>query len=319
MGLKVTGVYGRMISGIMPVASLPQPDSISSIQYARPAFKPFHPDKSRGTKDKGNKHGKDDDPVISQGDTAQRSEVARKKYNVSGKGVKIGALSDSYDNLGSAKKGVRHGELPGPGKPFHYNKAVDVLQDLDSGGTDEGRAMLEIMHDVAPASELAFHTSNLGQANFAQGIQDLADRGCQVIGDDVLYFAEPFFQDGIIAQSVDLAKKKGVAYFSSAGNESLRSYEYNFQSSDVEVLGPGVGTAHNFSAPEIRRCMVSHLYSARRYIYLFISMDQSSFTASGGCFFGSGYLFTDMDGNVAAGGASDNIASGIDGSIWIWQ
>src|SRR6185295_10483792 len=37
MGLKVTGVYGRMISGIMPVANLPQLESISSIQYARPA------------------------------------------------------------------------------------------------------------------------------------------------------------------------------------------------------------------------------------------------------------------------------------------
>ncbi len=75
-----------------------------------------------------------------------------------------------------------HGELPGPGNPFHFNKPVEVLQDLESGGTDEGRAMLEIIHDVAPASELAFHTADLGQANFAQGIQDLADHGCQVIG-----------------------------------------------------------------------------------------------------------------------------------------
>ena len=312
MGLKVTGVYGRMISGIMPVANLPQLESISSIQYARPAFKPFHPDKSRGTKDKGNKHGKDDNPVISQGDTAQRSEVARKKYNVSGKGVKIGALSDSYDNLGSAKKGVRHGELPGPGNPFHYNKAVDVLQDLDSGGTDEGRAMLEIMHDVAPASELAFHTSNLGQANFAQGIQDLADRGCQVIGDDVLYFAEPFFQDGIIAQSVDLAKKKGVAYFSSAGNESLRSYEYNFQPSDVEVLGPGAGTAHNFSAPGDPPVYGQPIYipPGGTFICSF-QWDQSSFTASGvGASSDLDIYLLDIDGNVVAGGASDNIASG---------
>ena len=100
--------------------------------------------------------------------------------------MKVGILSDSYDNLGTAKKGIKQGELPGPANPFHFNKPVEVLEDLDSGGTDEGRAMLEIVHDVAPGSALAFHTAFLGEADFAQGIQDLADRGCQVIADDAL-------------------------------------------------------------------------------------------------------------------------------------
>ena len=41
------------------------------------------------------------------------------------------------------------------------------------------------------------------QASFAHGIIALADAGAKVINDDVLYFAEPMFQDGIIAQAVD--------------------------------------------------------------------------------------------------------------------
>ena len=39
----------------------------------------------------------------------------------------------------------------------------------------EGRAMAEIIHDIAPGADLAFHTAFTGQAEFAQGIIDLAD------------------------------------------------------------------------------------------------------------------------------------------------
>ena len=60
-------------------------------------------------------------------------------------------------------------KLPGPANPFHFNKPVEVLEDLDSGGTDEGRALLEIVHDVAPGSALAFHTADLGEADFCAG------------------------------------------------------------------------------------------------------------------------------------------------------
>jgi hypothetical protein len=310
-GLKVTGVYGRMISGIMPIGSLSLLESISSVQYARPAFKPIHPFKSPGTP--GNdKKGNNPTPIISQGDTAQRSNIARKKYNVNGKGVKVGIMSDSYNNLGNAKKGVKNGELPGPGNPFHFNKPVDVLQDLDSGGSDEGRAMLEIVHDVAPGSELAFHTAFLGQANFAQGIQDLADRGCQVVADDIIYFAEPFFQDGIIAQSIDLAKKKGITYFSSAGNQSVRSYENDYHPSDVELLGPGAGTAHDFSAPgdPPRYAQPIFIPPGGSFICSF-QWDQSSFSASGvGATSDLDIYLLDINGNIVGGASTNNILSG---------
>ena len=251
-------------------------------------------------------------PCISQGDTAQRSDIARNKYHVSGAGVKVGVLSDSYDNLGTAKKGIKQGELPGPSNPFHFNKPVEVLEDLDSGGADEGRALLEIVHDVAPGSSLAFHTAYLGEADFAQGIQDLADRGCRVIADDVSYLDEPFFQDGIIAQSVDESKKKGVSYFSSAGNEGANSYEHRYQSSDVELLGPGSGTAHNFSAPGDPPVYGQPVYiPPGGSLVSSFQWDESSFSASGvGSTSDLDIYLLDRDGNVVAGGATDNIASG---------
>ena len=45
-----------------------------------------------------------------------------------------------------------------------------------------------------------------------------------MITDDILYFAEPMFQDGIIAQAVDLVKARGISYFSAAGNDGRQSY-----------------------------------------------------------------------------------------------
>ena len=90
---------------------------------------------------------------------------------------------------------------------------------------DEGRAMLQIVHAVAPGASLAFYTAEDSEADFATGIGALAAAGATVIADDVAYFDEPFFQDGIVAQAVDAVEAKGVAYFSAAGNDGTLSYE----------------------------------------------------------------------------------------------
>ena len=85
---------------------------------------------------------------------------------------------------------------------------------------DEGRAMLQIVHDVAPGASLAFYTAVNSEADFANGIGKLAasvasgGAGAKVIADDVGYFDEPFFQDGIVAQAIDAVEAQGVAYFS---------------------------------------------------------------------------------------------------------
>ncbi|HLK30730.1 MAG TPA: S8 family serine peptidase [Puia sp.] len=315
MGFEVKAVFGRVISGIISISSLPQLEAATNVRFARPAYKPMHLSNQSNVRTFNFGGGGDRNkitPVISQGDTAQRSYIARKKYNVSGKGVKVGVISDSYNNLGGADVGVAHGELPGPTNPFGYKKPVQVLEDLDGGGTDEGRAMTEIVHDVAPGADLAFHTADFGQADFAQGIQDLANAGCNVINDDVFYYAEPFFQDGIIAQSVDLVKKRGVTYFSSAGNSSIRSYESDYRPSTYEPFGDGFGTAHNFSSPSDPAVYYQPLYipSGGSIISSF-QWDQSFFSASGvGCETDFDVYLVDIYGNIVAGGASDNIASG---------
>src|SRR5262249_34331104 len=91
---------------------------------------------------------------------------------------------------------------------------------------DEGRAMLQIIHDIAPGAGLAFYTAEYNETDFANGIDKLAKSGhANVIVDDVGYFDEPFFQDGMIAQAINTAFAQGVAYFSAAGNDASNAYE----------------------------------------------------------------------------------------------
>lgn len=78
--------------------------------------------------------------------------------------------------------------------------------------------MAELVHDLAPGAELYFHTAFSTPSVFARGIEALADCGVDIIADDVIYFAEPMFQDGIIAQAAEDAVERGILFFSAIGN-----------------------------------------------------------------------------------------------------
>jgi subtilase family protein len=113
---------------------------------------------------------------------------------------------------------------------------------------DEGRAMLQIVHAVAPSASLAFYTADDGEADFANGIQALATAGAKVIADDVGYFDEPFFQTGIVGLSIESVYGQGVAYFSAAGNDSNLAYD-NTAPQFNAGSGPETGeTLLNFDA-----------------------------------------------------------------------
>src|SRR5262249_41460970 len=47
----------------------------------------------------------------------------------------------------------------------------------------------------------------------------------KVIVDDVGYFDEPFFQNGIVAQAIQTVEAEGVTYVTAAGNEASNGYQ----------------------------------------------------------------------------------------------
>jgi hypothetical protein len=175
--------------------------------------------------------------ATSQGVALQRADRVHDD-GIRGKGITIGALSDSYDAAVTSLSGgplaihaaqdVASGDLPGTGNS-RYPQPVVVLEDEPKGdpATDEGRAMLQIAHDVAPASKLCFATAFGGEIGFANNIRKLADKsgpcGADVVVDDVGYFSEPMFSDGPIADAIDDVAAKGTHYFTSAGNDGVQA------------------------------------------------------------------------------------------------
>jgi subtilase family protein len=175
--------------------------------------------------------------------------VIRSDYpSLTGAGITVGVLSDSFNCY--AVYAVPANNVPVSGySGYAYNGfTADYATDVSSGDLpsivnvlgeadclnygaptyppfgDEGRAMLQVVHDVAPGASLAFYTAENSEADFASGIGKLATAGAKVIADDVGYFDEPFFQDGILAQAIDAVEAQGVAYFSAAGNEGSLAY-----------------------------------------------------------------------------------------------
>src|SRR5688572_6831830 len=263
-GLKDATQYPTAISGRAPVAALRDMAATPGLKFLRPTMAMAR----AGT-------------VTSQGDRSLRANLARREAGVNGRGIAIGALSDSFDCAPGAFE---------PGAPF--TRAADdvasndlprvrVLKDLSDEPSedcsDEGRAMLQLIHDVAPASPKQFYTAFVSQEDFAAGIRALADAGSEVIVDDVIYFAEPMFEDGIIAQAVDDVYRDGVAYFSSAGNDARLSYESRYRrSGEVGLSGP----RHDFASGREVDGLQSATASAGSVTLLSFQWDQPSLSAN---------------------------------------
>lgn len=160
-----------------------------------------------------------------------------------GTGITVGAMSDTFNRTTGAIKAdtdVATGDLPGPGNPLNTTP-VAVLDDPGAGtNSDEGRAMLQIIHDMAPKARLGFATASVGQASFADNIRSLAGLSgathalpgfrADVIVDDLFYSDEPMFGNGIIGAAVNEVAAAGISYFSSAGNRpAAQAYFSDFR------------------------------------------------------------------------------------------
>ena len=229
IGATVSASYGRMVSALVPISALVKLDALSNLNFATPAYTP---QTSAGLTD-------------DQGAAAITSDSGSKKFGVDGTGVTVGVMSDSFNSLGGAAAGVASGDLP----------TVNVLKEDPSAGSDEGRGMAELVHDIAPGAGIAFYTAFAGEADFAAGILKLAQPtasgggGAKVITDDVFYFDEPIYQEGIVAQAVNTAANTyGVSYFSSAGNQARQAYEsaFNAVSTTVPAISASAGVYHDF-------------------------------------------------------------------------
>jgi Subtilase family len=260
LGLQRPALYSNDVGGWLPVSQLEAASARAEVHSIRAAM----PHTRSGA-------------VTTQGDFVQHSDTVRSANSLTGAGVTVGVISDSFDCysvyaannvaasgaagyanngfLATAADDITSGDLPAS-----VNVLAEALHGNGNGGcmnygapthlpfSDEGRAMLQVVHDVAPGASLAFYTGYNSEADFANGIVALASSvaaggaGAKVIADDIGYYDEPFFQDGIVAQAIDTVEAGGVAYFSAAGNDGSLAYDNTAPSfATLSASGPNAG------------------------------------------------------------------------------
>ena len=96
--------------------------------------------------------------VTTLGDIAIKKNVARQLFGLDSKGIKVGIISDSFNSLSGLSENIKSGNLPGKANPFGYRQPVTILADTNEPLSDAGRALGQIVHDIAPGAELFFHT-----------------------------------------------------------------------------------------------------------------------------------------------------------------
>ena len=193
-----------------------------------------------------------------QGVIQHRVDTVSKYYNASapfdfqGANLSIACISNSFaaNTARPASLDVTNNDLPGNGSnPAGNTTPVFVFQDdlSSSASDDEGRGMCQIVYHMAPKAKVGFATADGGEVGFANNIRGLAGLpgftfsgqtyAADVICDDVGYFDEPFFQDGIIGGGVNDVAAAGVSYFSSAANDvGVNAYD-----SDTRWVANGSG------------------------------------------------------------------------------
>jgi Subtilase family len=138
-----------------------------------------------------------------------------------GGGVLVGVQSQGISSLSTIQ--ARH-ELP----------AVKVLTDAAGGSNsqlaDEGTALLEEVHAVAPNADLAFCEPQTF-VEYTACLQQFANAGAKVMVDDVLFLdQDPMSANGTDTQAIGqfLAGNPDVALFTSGGNDNGSYWEGSY-------------------------------------------------------------------------------------------
>lgn len=170
--------------------------------------------------------------IRTEGDDVHRSSDVRSTFSQRGAGIKVGIISDSADNRADAQA---TGDLPPDGS------GLTVLHDAEDD--DEGTAMLEIVHDMAPNAELFFHNAGNNVIAFNSAIDALVSAGCDIICDDMGWLSEPYFEDGVVAKHIrSVIAHHDIIYVTATGNEAQEHYQGTFHS-----LSPSLSEFHDFS------------------------------------------------------------------------
>ncbi len=158
MQITTTSAYYGLVDGYAPINELPTIAELPQTMSGQVAVQADHV--------RRNYQG----IAYNEAETSMFADVARTEFDVDGTGVTIGVLSDSVNQFTRHRRCALHrlgrivrdrrsqperSRRRDPGRPA-------------TTATDEGRAMLENIHDVAPGASLAFATADDQRTGFRQ-------------------------------------------------------------------------------------------------------------------------------------------------------
>ena len=201
--IEVTNTDWDVLQAWVPIAALDQIAALDAVQEITP------PD--YGVTKTGS--------VNTEGDGIHRANLVRAFSGLTGKGVRVGVISNGEDAWRTSHS---RGDLP---------SSLEINPDLEGEG-HEGTALLEIIHDLAPDAALAFSGAGSSLAYIEAALWLANDafggEGADVIVDDLGYYDEPYFEDGHVALAAADAVAGGAVFVSAAGNYAQRHYEGEF-------------------------------------------------------------------------------------------
>ncbi len=168
--------------------------------------------------------------VCTEADSLLKADQLRSQGYM-GTGIKIGVISNGAISRSAA---IANGNLP---------DSVVVNPQMPGTG-EEGTAMMEIIHDLAPNASL-FFSGPQTSAEMVQAINWLVAQSVDVIVDDLGFFNEPFFADGPVAMAAQSAVLiDNRVYVTAAGNDCRKHYQGLFEDFD----GAGPSHLHDFDS-----------------------------------------------------------------------
>jgi hypothetical protein len=164
LGARNVRSHGPLVSAQVPVSALGQLAALPALRFAIPSLARVRV-ASQGD-------------VVSQGDVSLGSNTVRTSTGLDGSGITVGVMSDSYQcNPPPFVAGAPTTTAAQDEATQDVPPGVEVLDNGPCPGSDEGRGMVQLVHDVAPGAAQKFHTAFNSLVDFADGILELEEAG----------------------------------------------------------------------------------------------------------------------------------------------